>query len=91
MKSSTFIDNLIITDDEKEADKFTEKWKAVVAHEKAESEKKAEEDKKAPDDATSIIGKPDADVDSDDDTMDDDSDKPDVSKKDDDKDDDADL
>jgi len=47
VKASTFIDNLIITDDEAEADKFKEKWVELVKAEKEGKAKKDEEVKKA--------------------------------------------
>jgi len=45
VKGGTIFDNVIITDDVAEADKFSEKWKAISEVEKAES-KKAEASKK---------------------------------------------
>merc|ERR1711920_869735 len=45
VKGGTIFDNIIITDDVAEADKFAEKWKTLSAHEK--EEKKKEEDAKA--------------------------------------------
>ncbi|CAE7346725.1 Calr, partial [Symbiodinium pilosum] len=51
VKGNTIFDNIIITDDVKEADAFVEKWKALSEVEKAkkkeEDDKKAEEAKKA--------------------------------------------
>jgi calreticulin len=68
VKSGAIFDNLIITDDVEEADKFAAKWKALNEHEKAqakiEAEKKAAEKKAAGDDASSDdIGDIDADDD----------------------------
>ncbi|CAE7242388.1 crt-1, partial [Symbiodinium sp. CCMP2456] len=45
VKGNTIFDNVIITDDVKEADAFVEKWKALSEVEKAK--KKEEDDKKA--------------------------------------------
>merc|ERR1711975_166262 len=45
VKASTFIDNLIITDDEKEADKFKEKWEKLVKFEKEQADKPKEDAK----------------------------------------------
>merc|ERR1711982_106790 len=44
VKAETIFDNIIITDDKAEADKFAEKWKAV--NEKEKAGKKEEDDKK---------------------------------------------
>merc|ERR1712022_24109 len=49
VKGGTIFDNIIITDDKAEADKFADKWKASSAHEKME--KKKEDDSKKVDDA----------------------------------------
>merc|ERR1712199_52531 len=46
VKGGTIFDNIIITDDVAEADKFAEKWKALSAHEK-EEKKKADDAKAA--------------------------------------------
>merc|ERR1712216_350518 len=56
VKGGAIFDNIIITDDVAEADKFAEKWKALNAKEKAKKKeeddaKKAEEDSKKSDDA----------------------------------------
>merc|ERR1712228_656351 len=45
VKAETIFDNIIITDDKAEADKFAAKWKEVNEKEKADK-KKAEEDAK---------------------------------------------
>jgi len=77
VKAGTFIDNLIITDDEAEADKFAAKWKDLQKHELEQKEKPEEK-------------KEEAEKDDDDDIKDDD-DKKDVDVAADDKDDDEDL
>ena len=51
VKGNTIFDNIIITDDVKEADKFVEKWKALSEVEKAK--KKEEESLK---DAIGMVG-----------------------------------
>merc|ERR1719164_80259 len=56
VKSGSIFDNIIITDDAAEADKFAEKWKAL--HDKETEEKKKKDDAKKPED-------PPADADSD--------------------------
>merc|ERR1712046_296920 len=50
VKGGTIFDNIIITDDKAEADKFAEKWKALSAVEK-EKKKEEEEAKKKEDEA----------------------------------------
>merc|ERR1719159_455196 len=68
VKGGTIFDNIIITDDVAEADKFAEKWKALSAHEK--------EEKKKADDAKAAESKKDDDSSAaDDDDDDDDDDK----------------
>merc|ERR1712054_590907 len=64
VKGGSIFDKIIITDDEAEADKLAEKWKALNAHEK-EDKKKAEDTKKEEDKSS------DADSDDDDDDADD--------------------
>lgn len=80
VKASAFFDNLIITDSEAEADKFMDKWKTTVAHEKEMEEKDKEEKKKESD------SKAKEDEEKEDDKDDDKEDK-----KDEEKDDDEDL
>merc|ERR1712054_234633 len=48
VKGGSIFDNVIITDDVAEADKFAEKWKAL--NEKEQEEKKKADDAKKPDD-----------------------------------------
>merc|ERR550537_1045701 len=48
VKGGTIFDNIIITDDAAEADKFAEKWKAL--NEKEKEEKKKKDDAKKPED-----------------------------------------
>jgi calreticulin len=76
VKSGAIFDNLIITDDEAEAEKFVTKWKTQVEHEKAEKqkddEKKAEEASKKAAESSDEGSTPD--VDTDDDAADDDED-----------------
>merc|ERR1712048_759327 len=68
VKGGTIFDNVIITDDVAEADKFAEKWKSLSAHEK-EEKKKADDAKAA---ETKTDDAPAADDDDDDDDKDDD-------------------
>merc|ERR1712086_1163219 len=53
VKGGSIFDNVIVTDDTADADKFAEKWKALSEHEKAEKTKedaaKKEDDKKKED------------------------------------------
>merc|ERR1712228_1052897 len=68
VKGGTIFDNVIITDDVKEADAFVQKWKAVSEVEKAK--KKEEDDSKAAeDDAKKAEEKKDEDADDDDDDV----------------------
>merc|ERR1712046_505372 len=71
VKAETIFDNIIITDDVAEADKFAGKWKALSEVEKAKK-KEADDAKKAEDDAKK------ADADDDDDDDDDEDDKEDI-------------
>merc|ERR1711959_628880 len=65
VKGGTIFDNIIITDDVAEADKFAEKWKALSAHEK--EEKKKADDAKAAESKTDDAPSSAADDDDDDD------------------------
>jgi len=65
VKGGTIFDNIIITDDVAEADKFAEKWKALSAHEK--EEKKKADDAKAAESKTDDASSSAADDDDDDD------------------------
>merc|ERR1712146_760183 len=64
VKGGSIFDKIIITDDEGEADKLAEKWKALNAHEQ-EDKKKADDTKKEEDKSS------DADTDDDEDDADD--------------------
>merc|ERR1719235_2770165 len=48
VKGGSIFDNIVITDDAAEADKFAEKWKAL--NEKEKEEKKKKDDAKKPED-----------------------------------------
>jgi len=80
VKAQALFDNLLITDDEAEADKWAEKWETLskkekeVEEERKEEEKKAAEDKDAAEDSKDAAedSKDDADKDVDVDTGDDD-------------------
>lgn len=63
VKGNTIFDNVIITDDVKEADAFVEKWKALSEVEKAK--KKEEDDKKAEEAKAATASKDDDDDDDD--------------------------
>ncbi|CAE7337197.1 crt-1, partial [Symbiodinium sp. KB8] len=63
VKGNTIFDNVIITDDVKEADAFVEKWKALSEVEKAK--KKEEDDKKAEEAKSAAASKDDDDDDDD--------------------------
>merc|ERR1719333_697575 len=65
VKGGTIFDNIILTDDVAEADKFAEKWKALSAHEK--EEKKKADDAKAAESKTDDASSSAADDDDDDD------------------------
>merc|ERR1719506_2910681 len=65
VKGGAIFDNIIITDDVAEADKFAEKWKALSAHEK--EEKKKADDAKAAESKTDDASSSAADDDDDDD------------------------
>merc|ERR1719498_1711932 len=62
VKGGSIFDNIIITDDAAEADKFAEKWKAL--NEKEKEAKKTKDDAKKPDEPAADSG---ADEDDDDD------------------------
>merc|ERR1712070_35240 len=64
VKGGTIFDNIIITDDKAEADKFADKWKALSSVEK---EKKAEEEAKKKEEDAKNTPAPAADDDDDDD------------------------
>merc|ERR1711988_322210 len=64
VKGGTVFDNIIITDDKAEADKFAKKWKALSEVEKAK--KKEEEDKKKEEAAAKAAADDDDDDDDDD-------------------------
>merc|ERR1712054_122318 len=64
VKGGTIFDNIIITDDKAEADKFVAKWKALSEVEKA---KKKEEDDKKKEEAAAKAAESDDDDDDDDD------------------------
>merc|ERR1719274_12922 len=70
VKGGTIFDNIIITDDVAEADKFAEKWKALSAHEK-EEKKKADDAKAAESKTDDTPAAADDDDDDDDDDKDD--------------------
>merc|ERR1719426_679862 len=74
VKGGTIFDNIIITDDVAEADKFAEKWKALNAKEKElkDAAEKEEKDKAKKDDDVSTADVSTADDDDDDDDKDDD-------------------
>merc|ERR1712129_644623 len=63
VKGGTIFDNVIVTDDAADADKFAEKWKALSEHEKAEKAK--EDDAKKGDDKKKEDEKDDDDDDDD--------------------------
>merc|ERR1711948_49171 len=69
VKAETIFDNIIITDDAAEADKFAEKWKALNAVETAA--KKEEDKKKAEEEAKKAEEKSDDDDDDDEEEEDD--------------------
>jgi len=70
VKGGSIFDNVIVTDDTAEADKFAEKWKALSEHEKAEKtkedgakkedDKKKEDEKDADDDGDDVEEKKDS-------------------------------
>ncbi|CAE7864886.1 crtA [Symbiodinium sp. KB8] len=71
VKGNTIFDNVIITDDVKEADAFVEKWKALSEVEKA---KKKEEDDKKAEEAKAAAASSSKDDDDDDDDKDEEED-----------------
>merc|ERR1711985_75638 len=70
VKGETIFDNVIVTDDVAEADKFAAKWKELSAVEK-DAKDKADAAKKAEDDAKKDDKKDDDDDDDDDEKKDD--------------------
>merc|ERR1712014_398130 len=70
VKAETIFDNVIITDDAAEADKFAEKWKALNADETA-AKKEEDDKKKAEEEAKKAEEKSDDDDDDDEEEEDD--------------------